>query len=212
MATPTTTAFARYAQPAGRAALLLALAGALVTLRVPEAAGGGPGTEVPLEQEVKAAYVYSFLKFVTWPAESPLTRSPALTIGILDDDPLADAVDATVRDRRVEGRPLAVHRFRKADEVEPCAVLFVSRGMAGRLPQLLEQLRGWPVLTVSDAEGFTSQGGAIGLFLEDKRIGFEIGVAAAQAAGLQISSKLLRLSRPAPGRPCPCGVGAGRER
>jgi hypothetical protein len=180
---------------------------------VPEAAGGGPGAEVPLEQEVKAAYVYNFVKFVTWPAESPLTRSPALTICILDDDPLADAVDATVRDRRVEGRPLAVRRFRKADEVVPCAVLFVSRGMAGRLPQLLEQLRGWPVLTVSDAEGFTSQGGVISLFLEDKRIGFEIGVAAAQAAGLRISSKLLRLSRPAPGRPCPsCGVGAGRER
>jgi hypothetical protein len=85
--------------------------------------------------------------------------------------------------------------------------------MSGHLPQLLQQLRGWPVLTVSDAEGFTSQGGVIGLLLEDDRVRFEIGVAAAQAAGLQISSKLLRLSRPEPGRPCPsCASGSGRER
>jgi hypothetical protein len=210
--TPTTPASARYARPAGRTALLLGLVGALVTLRVPEAAGGATGAEVPLEQAVKAAYVYNFVKFVTWPAESPLTRAPALTIGILDDDPLADAVDATVRDRRVEGRPLAVRRFHQADEVVPCAVLFVGRAMSGQLPQILDQLRGWPVLTVSDAEGFTSQGGVIGLFLEDNRVRFEVGVTAAQEAGLQVSSKLLRLSRPAPGRPCPtCAVSSGRE-
>ena len=115
-----------------------------------------------------------------------------------------------MRDKHVEGRPLAVRRFRKVDEVVPCAVLFVGRAMSGRLPQILQQLRGWPVLTVSDAEGFASQGGVIGLFLEDNRVRFEVGVTAAQEAGLQVSSKLLRLSRPAPGRPCPtCAVRLG---
>jgi hypothetical protein len=64
------------------------------------------------------------------------------------------------------------------------------------------------VLTVSDAEGFASQGGVIGLFLEDNRVRFEVDLTAAQAAGLQISSKLLRLSRPCPA--CAVGSGGGR--
>jgi hypothetical protein len=178
-----------------------------------DAAGGEPQAQVPLERAVKAAYVYHFAKFVSWPAESLLTRAPALTIGILGDDSFADTVEATVRGRQVEGRPLAVRRFRTADDVAPCAVLFVGRAVADRLPQLLQKLRGWPVLTVSDVEGFTSQGGVIGLFLEDSRVRFEVGVTAARTAGLQVSSKLLRLSRPAPGRPCTSRAsGSGRER
>lgn len=213
MPAPATPTSAPKALPGRHAALLLVIVAAVLALRVPPAAGGPRKTGIAIEQAVKAAYVFNFTKFVTWPAESPLSTAPALTICILDDDSLADAVDATVRDKQVEGRPLAVRRFRKAHEVVPCAVLFVGRGMSGHLPQLLQQLRGWPVLTVSDAEGFTSQGGVIGLLLEDDRVRFEIGVAAAQAAGLQISSKLLRLSRPEPGRPCPsCASGSGRER
>lgn len=188
------------------------MVGCILTLATPQAASGASEAEVPLEQAVKAAFVYNFVKLVAWP-ESPLTRAPALSICILDDDALADALDATVRGKNVLGRPLAVTRFHKADEVVPCAVLFVGRRMSVRLPQILERLWGWPVLTVSDAEGFVAQGGVIGLFLEDNHVRFQVGVAAAQAAGLPISSKLLRLSRPAPRRPCPsCDIRSVGER
>lgn len=177
------------------------------------AAGGEPQARAPLEQAVKAAYVYNFTKFVSWPAESPLSREPALTIGILGDDSFADTLEATVRGKQVEGRPFTVRRFRTADEVAPCAVFFVGRAMANRLQQIQQRLAGWPVLTVSDAEGFTAQGGMIGLFKEDNRIHFEIGLIATRTAGLSVSSKLLRLSRPGPGRPCAtCVAGSAEER
>lgn len=213
MSTSATPTCIRSLQLGGSSALLLGVLGALVTFQVRDAAGGEPQAQVPLEQAVKAAYVYNFTKFVSWPAESPLTRAPALTIGILGDDSFAESVEATVRGKQAEGRPLAVLHFRTADEVVPCAVLFVARARADRLTQLLQQLQGWPVLTVSDAEGFTSRGGMIGLFRDDGRVRFEIGVTAARTAGLQISSKLLRLSRPAPGRACATRAsGSGRER
>jgi hypothetical protein len=191
--------------------MLLALGGALVALLAPlshasQEAGG------PLEQAVKAAYVYNFTKFVSWPAESPLARAAAFTIGVMGDDPLAEAIEATVRDKKLDGRPYLVRRFRTAEEVEPCNVLYVGRAWSVRLHQLLEQLQGWPVLTVSDAGGFASRGGVIGLFLEDNRVRFEVRIEAAQAADLWVSSKLLRLSRPAPDQPCAaCAVRSGRE-
>ena len=211
MSTPTQPPSARRSRPR-HAALLLAVSGVVLALGTPPRASGAPPAETALEQAVKAAFVYNFVKLVTWP-DSPLTRAPTLSICVLDDDPLADALDTTVRDKRLMGRPLAVGRFSRIDEVVPCAVLFVGRGMSGRLPQILVQLRGQSVLTVSDAEGFTAQGGMIGLFVEDHRVRFEVGAATAQAAGLQISSKLLRLSRPAPSPPCSsCTVPSASER
>lgn len=213
MSTATTPTCAHRARPGRCSALLLSVLGALVMFQGRDAAGGEPQVQMPLEQAVKAAYVYNFTKFVSWPAESPFTRAPALTIGILGDDSFADAVETTVRGKHVEGRPLTVRRFRTAGEVAPCAVLFVARRMVDRVPQLLQRLGGWPVLTVSDAEGFTSQGGMIELFREDNRIHFQVGLTAARTAGLSVSSKLLRLSRPARGRACAtCASGSAEER
>jgi hypothetical protein len=165
-----------------------------------------------LEQAVKAAYVYNFTRFVSWPADSPFARAPAFTIGVMGEDSLADAIEATVRHRRVDGRPFLVRRFHAAESVEPCDLLYVGDAWPGSLHELLEQLQGWPVLTVGDAPGFASRGGVIGLFLGDNRVRFEVSIDAAQAADLQVSSKLLRLSRPAPDRPCvSCAAGSGRE-
>jgi hypothetical protein len=167
---------------------------------------------VPLERAVKAAFVYNFVKLVTWP-DSPLTRGPAFHICVLADDGLAEALDTTVRDKQVMGRPLAVGRFSSVDEIEPCDVLFVGRSVAKQLPRILQRLRGWPVLTVSDAAGFAGIGGAIGLFVDESRVRFEVSAASAKAAGLNVSSKLLRLSRPAVADPCAaCASDPGQER
>jgi hypothetical protein len=199
---PATRAPARRPRPGSRAARLLLLAAALVAVRVAEATGGAPEAEASLERAVKAAYVYNFTKFVWWPVESPFARAPVFTVGVLGDDPLADALEATLRGKRMAGRRFAVRRFRTAGDVVPCPVLYVGRGQSGSLRRLLDQLRGWPVLTVGDAGGFTSAGGVIALFPDDSRVRFEVQLAAARAAGLEVSSKLLRLSRPDPCHSC----------
>jgi hypothetical protein len=192
----------------GPGAPLFALAVALAALG--PAAGGAEAEDPSLELSVKAAYVYNFTRFVSWPADSPLSNAAAFFIGVLDDEPLAAAVETAVRGRTFGGRPFVVRRFPTADDVVPCPVLYVGRRQAGNLARVRTILRGWPVLTVSDAEGFASRGGVIGLFLEDRRIRFEVAAAAARAAGLGVSSKLLRLSRP---EPCPsCTLGARGER
>jgi len=199
------------ARPGGSGwrAALSALALALVAVR--PAAASDPGDR-SLELSVKAGYVYHFTRFVTWPAESPLARSSELIIGVLDDDPFADALEAAVRGKTVGGRPLAVRRFRSVEDVVPSPVLFVGRGRSADLAGLHKRIRGWPVLTVSDAGGFVCQGGVIGLFLLGTRIRFEVHVGAARAAGLAVSSKLLRLSSAGEGGPAACARGGRAER
>lgn len=182
------------------------------------AAGEPRGTAAheaaPLEQAVKAAYLYNFTKFVSWPADSAPARAPELTIGVLADAALARSVAETVRDKRLDGRPLVVRHFVEADAVEPCAVIFIGSAFADALPRLRIRITGTAALTVSDAPGFADGGGGmIGLFLDDGRVQFTVDDAAARAAGLTVSSKMLRLSRPAHGRACAaCAAPRGGER
>jgi hypothetical protein len=53
------------------------------------------------------------------------------------------------------------------------------------------------VLTVSDLEQFSEGGGVIQLFTRDKKIRFAINREAADAAGLKIDARLLKLAEPA---------------
>jgi hypothetical protein len=51
------------------------------------------------------------------------------------------------------------------------------------------------VLSIGEGTRFTTQGGVIGLLVEEQRIRFEINADAAEARQLKISSKLMALAR-----------------
>jgi len=76
-----------------------------------------------------------------------------------------------------------------------CHLLFISRSEKERLSALFSQLRGSPVLSVSEIDGFAETGGMVNLVLANKTVKIEINQAAVEQAGLQISAKLLKLAR-----------------
>jgi hypothetical protein len=51
------------------------------------------------------------------------------------------------------------------------------------------------VLTIGDDDQFAARGGIIGLYVEDRRVRFEVNAGAADATGLRVSSRLLALAR-----------------
>lgn len=145
-----------------------------------------------VECHVKAWFLFNFLKFVEWPASlnNGANHAPWV-IGVLGTDPFGSVLDNTVRGKRVNGRPVEVRRYPRADDVKECNILFIGREEFAR--------SGVPapagVLTVGEAPGFLEAGGAINFYLEDHRVYFEIRPAVTQKAGLQVSSQLLRLGR-----------------
>jgi hypothetical protein len=181
----------RATQPRVRA-LLLAASTALV-LAAPPSLGSASRDPLP-EYLVKAAFLYHFAEFVEWPPTSPLPAS-AITIGILGRDPFGDVLDKAILAKRAVGRTLVVRRFAGAAALQPCAILFISSSEMGRLPEILAQLHDTSVLTVGEADRFARRGGMIGFYLEDDRVRLEVNRAAAERAGLRLSSKLLAVAR-----------------
>ncbi len=149
------------------------------------------------EYTLKAAFLYNFARFVTWPDDAFASEESPLLIGIVGEDPFGTDLDEVIADKTVHDRPLQVWRIRNLAKAHRCHVLFISFVDVPSIQEVLRLLKGRSVLTVGDAEGFTDQGGMIEFFTQEKTIRFEINGDAAEKADLKISSKLLRLGRAA---------------
>jgi hypothetical protein len=146
------------------------------------------------EHQVKAAFLFNFAKFVTWPADTFADQNAPLVIGIAGDDPFGGAIDDITRGERVNGHPILVKRLGADDQLEHCQILFVSASERKRLRHILETLSNAPVLTVGEPDDFARLGGVIRFTKDQYRVGFEINVDAAERSRLRISSKLLSLA------------------
>ena len=144
------------------------------------------------EYQVKAAFLFNFAQFVEWPAQAFPSAQGPIVIGVLGEDPFGSYLDDLVRSETVGGRSLVVRRFNQAGEISECHILFVSRSLAGQFDKMAADLQRRNLLTVGDADNFTRLGGIVRFVTENGKIRLRINTEAARAAGLKLSSKLLR--------------------
>jgi hypothetical protein len=150
------------------------------------------------EYLIKAGFIFNFAKFVEWPSAAFAQPDSPIVIGILGTDPFGTIIDQIVQDKKVGTRGFVVKRLKwGADpkDLKECKILFVGSSERAHMDDLVQMVRGLPILTVGEAPGFAEHGGVIRFVLEDNRVRFEVNVAAAQQADLTISSRLLTLAR-----------------
>jgi hypothetical protein len=146
-----------------------------------------------LEYNVKAAFLYNFTHFVEWPANALENNEPFI-IGILGTDPFKSDIESTVSGENVKGHPILVQRYSDVKDIHKCHILFISNSEAGKVKEILSALPDKKILTVSDIQDFARRGGMIRFMKLNNKIKLQINPAAAKAAELNISSKLLRLA------------------
>lgn len=148
----------------------------------------------PSEYSVKAALIYSIIKFVDWPEQDKSTAGNPLCIAVFGQDPFGSNLDL-ISSKTAKGRPIKIRRLQKIEEIRSCEVLFISSSEKRQLTRILKQLQNQPVLTIADHDGFTQAGGMINLTTVNKKVQFEINNKAALRAHLRISSQLLKLAK-----------------
>ena len=141
------------------------------------------------EYEIKAAYLYNFIKYVDWPS-----YGDTISIGVLGNDPFGTAL-APLNGKIVKGRRLVIKHLDSVRDAQQCQIIFVSSSEKQRLQEIFESLRSARVLTVGETQGFADGGGIINFIEENNKIRFEINADAARRTGLNISSELLKLAR-----------------
>ncbi len=149
--------------------------------------------EISREYLIKAAILFNFAKFASWPDSAFGHSGAPLRVCVLGDDPFGAALDS-LNGKQVRHRPLATKRIASVESAPQCHIMFVSASEESRLPTILDYVGKLPILTVADMGRFASSGGIIALKEVDNRSRIEINLGAAEQAGLTLSSKLLRLA------------------
>ena len=146
---------------------------------------------VSSEYKLKAALLYKLTKFVEWPADQQ--NKKVFGLCVLGDNPF-DQLLETLESRKVAKKAISVHYFELSEAVkDDCDLVFISYSKQAFLKSILENLKGKPVLTVGDSNGFSDQGGVIEL-TSGNRIGFKINIKRARENGLKIAAPLLQLA------------------
>lgn len=146
------------------------------------------------EYQVKALFLYNFINFVDWPADSSIHSSPTINVCVIGDDPFDNALD-DIRDKTVKDKKLAIRFYGPYDEPKGCHLLFITAVEKRHAAQILKSVREANVLTVGDTEESARQGAIIGFYIEQKKVRFAINIETARRAGLKISAKLLKLAK-----------------
>jgi hypothetical protein len=150
-----------------------------------------PDDAVRDEYQVKAVFLFNFIKFVQWP-----DQSGPLVIGIVGNSPIEAPLREAIKGRNAGGRALQVRRVDPEEELAGIQVVYISDAEARRTPDILRRAGGAAVLTVGETVPFLREGGVIRFFVEQNRVRFQINVAAADKAGLKVNSQLLSLAVP----------------
>jgi hypothetical protein len=147
------------------------------------------------DPNLKAAYIYRLATFAAWPASALPGGSP-LTMCVIGDRAVSEALDRAMNGMTVDSRPVTVVFGTPDKPPSSCHTLYVSAVSAAQATRVVTAVRGTPVLTMSDLEGFNRMGGIVELFFQAGRLQFSIRADAATQSSLQLSSRLLQLSRP----------------
>ncbi len=152
------------------------------------------------EYALKAAYLSNFAQSVKWPKATFADDNSPIVVGVLGSDPFGSTLEDATRGKTVSGRTLVVKRFNnfdkeKLDELRNCQILFIANSEQDNVREILEGLKGSPLLTVSEINQFPKLGGIIQFIQEGDSIGLAMNPKTAMGVKLRLSSQLMKVAK-----------------
>ena len=151
------------------------------------------------EPKAKAAFLFSFPKYIEWPPNSFLSKTDPIVLCILGDPAIAQELRDMAGNKTIGGRTIEVHD-NIPGELQRCHLLFIGASQKATTPTVLRALQSSPTLTVADFEAFLDAGGMICLSTKGTRIQFHVNLLPVQRAKLVLSAKLLALAESVRGK------------
>jgi hypothetical protein len=147
---------------------------------------------------VKAAYLFRFSQYVEWPGKAD--TSP-FVIGVSGAEDVAVHLERLLRGMTIDGRPAAVRRVTRVEELDGVHILYIGARAFGRTRTLRTRAIELPILIVTDDRNGLDGGGVINFIEVNRSLRFEISLNAADRSGLKINSALLSVAARVERRP-----------
>jgi hypothetical protein len=138
------------------------------------------------QPEQKAAFLLRFLSFVEWPQEALRGGAP-MAIGVAGAEDVARELEKVVA-----GRNITIQTVN--DSTAGLHLVFLGKGQAARLREIVRVAPAQPLLVVCDWEGALDSGAVVNFVGGEGRVRFEVALAAAERRNLRISPRMLSVA------------------
>jgi hypothetical protein len=139
------------------------------------------------ESDIKAMFLYNFIKYVEWPASGSTT----FRIGVAGETPVNASLRKVAEQKRVNGKALEVVAIGPGQWPD---VLMVFVTDDSSLDEVIGHYGSRAVLVVTEVRKKMPKGSMINLVNRDNKIRFELNIAEARDHNLRISSQLANLA------------------
>jgi hypothetical protein len=173
-----------------RLALCSAVAHAPAQVAAPTASPALP----PTLDEAKAANLHRFAGFVEWPLTKFASPDAPIVVGTVGSPGVHKELAQIVAGRLVQNRAMQVVELDEPRQSASVHILMIGRGAWKRAGEWIAAVKGQPVLVITDMPQGLERGATLCFIESEGRLRFEASVAAAEAAGLKLSSRLLPLA------------------
>lgn len=146
------------------------------------------------EYDIRAAMLFNITRFVEWPTSKLNPQHPQMLVCIAGPDPIGPGLDHFLQSQKAGIKSISVRHLNSLESAEACHVLYVSLREQKDVKKFVPSLAKANVLLISEKTNAGSPDQVIGLPTLDEHVHIEVNLAAAQRAGITISSKLLRLA------------------
>ncbi|MCC5946425.1 MAG: YfiR family protein [Bernardetiaceae bacterium] len=142
--------------------------------------------------EMKAAFILTLMKYVSFPEYAFETPTERIRIGILGKDPFGDQMDRVLENQQLNGRYWQIKRAKVANELWKCHIVFIAHSEKDNIAEILQYFRQYPTLTVGDGIPNFCENGGIFNFKSVESYRIEASIDAAKHIGITISAAILR--------------------
>lgn len=152
--------------------------------------------QVSREYQLKAAFVYNFTQFVSWPKEAYSSEQAPLKIAVIGENAFGKVLEQLVNNELKDGRRIEVVYFSSPASIESLKDIQLAYFVksAGDNAELLKKVSGYGTLLVGDHQDFLGKGGVMLLYPEANKLKFKVNLDKAQSESYKISSKLLKMA------------------
>lgn len=146
--------------------------------------------------ELKAAYISKFTQFVEWPFEKKAdTTRKIFYIGYFVKDEFVTTMNEYFSQVKIKEKPVKFILIDSKDRLDMCDLIYLHPISIKRRNEILEEIVGEPILTISHYKKAMNEGVHINFFIENNHLRFEINPAAVKQSGLEMSYLLMKMAK-----------------
>lgn len=150
--------------------------------------GGAAHAQASSYEELQAAYIYNFAKYIKWPGEES-----TFVIGVYGETEIMEYLQKTLEGKKVGNREIELKIISKSDPFTNYNIIYVSESGSRKIEELADAVSGKSILIVTE-DDLIKKGAAISFVVEGDHLRFKLKKSALAAAGLSASEGLIKLA------------------